>query len=356
MGQILRFSALGGYPERWFSQIDPWSRDLHPRYRWSARVLRWGSRLAGRPLPLPEHVPLADALPIVRWLAAVRRDGGTPHLFTFPSAAVRLCQTARSAGLDIGGARFMLSGEPITAARLASVREAGAEPSTRYGTIESNAIGYGCLRPAHPDDVHLLHDLHALVQVPDRHPSGLPAGALLISSVDASAPMILLNLSLGDAATVEPRRCGCPLETAGWGTHLHTIRSFEKLTAGGMTFLGTDVIRVLEQVLPGRFGGGPADYQLVEEEGRDGSARLRLLVHPDVGPLDSRAVGEAFLAGLSNGSGNDRVMGLAWREAALIHVERRAPLTTASGKVLHLHVGRGQGGYPSARDEAAAKR
>jgi hypothetical protein len=168
--------------------------------------------------------------------------------------------------------------------------------------------------------------------------------------------MILLNLSLGEAATVEPRRCGCPLETAGWGTHLHTIRSFEKLTAGGMTFLGTDVIRVLEQVLPGRFGGGPADYQLVEEEGRDGSARLRLLVHPDVGPLDSRAVGEAFLAGLSNGSGNDRVMGLAWREAALIHVERRAPLTTASGKVLHLHVGRGQGGYPSARDEAAAKR
>jgi hypothetical protein len=342
MGQILRFSALGGYPTRWFSQIDPRSRELHPRYRWSVRALHWGSVLAGRRLPRPEHVPLADPLPIARWLAEVRQDGETPHLFTFPSAAVRLCQAATAAGLDIRGARFMVSGEPITDTRLASIREAGAEPSTRYGTIESNAIGYGCLAPAHPDDVHFLQDLHALVQVPNRHPSGLPPGALLISSIDSSAPMILLNLSLGDAATIESRSCGCPLGTAGWSTHIHTIRSFEKLTAGGMTFLGTDVIRVLEEVLPRRFGGGPADYQLVEEEGGDGSARLRLLVHPDVGPLDPEAVEGALITALSHGSGAERVMGLAWREAALVRVERRAPLTTASGKVLHLHVGRHQ--------------
>lgn len=344
MGQVLRFCALGGYPARWFSQIDPWSPELHPRYRWSVRVLRWGSLLAGRPLPLPEHVPLADPLPIARWLAEVRREGRTPHLFTFPSAAVRISETARSAGLDVRGARFMVSGEPITGARLASIREAGAEPSTRYGTIESNAIGYGCLAPDHPDDVHLLHDLHAVIQVPDRHASGLPAGGLLISSIDSSTPMVLLNLSLGDAGTMGPRSCGCPLEAAGWRTHLHTIRSFEKLTAGGMTFLGSDVIRVLEEALPGRFGGGPADYQLVEEEGPSGSARLRLLVHPDVGPLDAAAVERAFLTALSNGSGPERVMGLAWRDAALVRVERRAPLATAAGKVLHLHVG--QARYP----------
>lgn len=346
MGQILRFSALGGYPVRWFSQIDPRSRGLHPRYRWSARALHWGSVLAGRRLPLPEHVPLADPLPIARWLAEVRQHGETPHLLTFPSAAVRLCQAATSAGLDIRGAQFMVSGEPITEARLTSIRAAGAEPSTCYGTIESNAIGYGCLAPAHPDDVHFLHDLHGLVQLPDRHASSLPPGALLISSVDSSAPMILLNLSLGDAATIESRSCGCPLEKAGWSTHIHTIRSFEKLTAGGMTFLGTDVIRVLEDVLPRRFGGGPADYQLLEEEGRDGSARLRLLVHPDVGHLDPETVEGALITALSNGSGADRVMGLAWKEAGLVRVERRAPLTTDSGKVLHLHVGRHQ---PDAR-------
>jgi hypothetical protein len=115
-----------------------------------------------------------------------------------------------------------------------------------------------------------------------------------------------------------------------------------------MTFLGSDVIRVLEDVLPGRFGGGPADYQLVEAEGHDGSARLRLLVHPAVGPLDPEAVSRAFVAALGQGSGPERVMGLAWREAALVRVERRPPLATSSGKVLHLHVGRDRpAGHPS---------
>ena len=91
----------------------------------------------------------------------------------------------------------------------------------------------------------------------------LPPRALLLSSLRASSPLVLLNVSLGDQAFVERRHCGCPLESMGWDLHLHTIRSFEKLTAGGMTFLGSDVIRVMEDVLPGRFGGGPADYQLV---------------------------------------------------------------------------------------------
>ena len=50
----------------------------------------------------------------------------------------------------------------------------------------------------------------------------------------------------------------------------HTIRSHEKLTAGGMTLLDTDVIRLLDEVLPARFGGAPTDYQLVEHESDDG--------------------------------------------------------------------------------------
>jgi hypothetical protein len=143
---------------------------------------------------------------------------------------------------------------------------------------------------------------------------------------------------MGDQAVVERRRCGCPLESLGWTTHLHSIRSFEKLTAGGMTFLDTDVIRVLEEVLPGRFGGSPAHYQLLEEEGADGRPRLRLLVHPAVGPLDSTAVAEAFLTALGDGPGAARAMGLHWRHASYLGVERRVPLTTPAAKILHLHV------------------
>jgi hypothetical protein len=169
----------------------------------------------------------------------------------------------------------------------------------------------------------------------------LPASTLLFSSLRPTAPIILLNVSMGDQAVVVRRACGCPLERLGWATHLHTVRSYEKLTAGGAAFLGADVIRVLEEVLPARFGGDPTDYQLVEEEAADGRPQLRLLVHPAVGPLEPAAVAEAFLEAIGGGTGAERVMGLMWRGAGLLRVERRAPLATGSGKVLHLRLDRG---------------
>ena len=97
---VLRLAAIGIIPERWFSQVDPIVSQLHPRYRWSARALRLAGYLAGVPLPAPRHVPLDEPLPIVHWMAGVLRDGHTPHLETFPSSAVRVCQTALAAGID----------------------------------------------------------------------------------------------------------------------------------------------------------------------------------------------------------------------------------------------------------------
>ena len=81
-------------------------------------MLRWGSRLAGVPLPAPEHVPLENPLPIARWMGAVRGEGRTPHLFAFPSAAVALARVALDAGFDLGGVQLTLTGEALTAARL----------------------------------------------------------------------------------------------------------------------------------------------------------------------------------------------------------------------------------------------
>jgi hypothetical protein len=104
-----------------------------------------------------------------------------------------------------------------------------------------------------------------------------------------------------------------------------------------MTFLDTDLIRVLEEVLPARFGGGPTDYQVVEEEDADGRSRLRLLVHPGVGPVEPAAVIDVFLSTLGGGSSAEQVMALQWRAAGFVVVERAAPLALPSGKVLHLH-------------------
>lgn len=345
---ILRFYAGSGVPlARWFSPVDPSSPDLHSRYRWSARLLRWGSRLGGVPVPRPQYVPLEDPGPIVRWLAGILRVGATPFLVAYVSSAVRLARAALEAGVDLAGTHVLGTGEPVTASRRAAVQQAGIEIAASYASMEIGPIASGCLTPTAPDDVHVFHDLLALVQPPGE--AGTEGGSsrrLFVSTLRPTAPFVLLNVSLGDQAVLESRPCGCGLGEVGWHTHLHGIRSFEKLTAGGMSFLDADIIRVLEDVLPSRFGGAPTDYQLVEDEEGDGRPRLRLFIHPALGPVDPHEVTATFLEAIGAGGGPERVMGLAWRGAGLLRIERQPPLATGSGKILHLHVGRRPGATP----------
>ena len=334
---LLWYSSWGLPADRWFSKAPPRTLGLESHFRWSVRVLALAGRLAGVRMPSPEYVPVSAPAAIVRWMAGVLAAGETPHLWGAPSSAVRLCEAAEAAGADLAGARFTITGEPVTAARLAVIGRVRGEAMPDYGSADSGGtVGYGCQAPAAPDDVHVFDDVNAVIQA-DRPP--FPDGALLLSSLLASTPLVLLNVSMGDRATMATRRCGCPMEAMGWGTHLHTVRSFEKLSAGGVSFEDTDVIRVLEEVLPGRFGGGAADYQLIEDaagEAADGAPRLRLLVHPAVGPVDPDALVSAFLAAVGGGREITRFMAEQWRDAGLLRVERAVPLVSGAGKILHL--------------------
>ena len=339
-GAVLRhleFGSCGRPLSRWFSQLPPDLPGIHPRYRWSATTLRLGGRLAGVLVPAPEYVPLENPLPIVRWMEEVLKSGREPLLFSFPSAALRVAECAVARGVSLAGAHVVTTGEPMTAARLSALRRLGLRVSVRYGTFEVLAIGYSCLEGEQPDDLHVLDDMHGLIRVEDGGTSGLPVGALLLTTLRSSAPFVLLNVSMGDAAGLRVRRCGCPLERLGWKRHLHTVRSFEKLTGAGMTFHDADVIRILEEVLPGRFGGSPTDYQLVEGESDDGHSLVALRVHPKIGNVDSGDVRETFLSALGATSGANRVMSEVWRGAGFPEVERTAPHVTFTGKVLHFH-------------------
>lgn len=161
--------------------------------------------------------------------------------------------------------------------------------------------------------------------------------AMLLTSLLESAPIRLLNVCLGDRATLTRRRCGCGLERDGFPLHLHTVRSFEKLTAGGMTFLDVDVIRVLEEVLPRRFGGRPADWQLIERmDGDRARPGVALVVNPSVGTLDAAEVADVFLSAIGGGGGGERLMELQWRDGRVLSVLREVPARTASGKIVHV--------------------
>ena len=337
----LLYAGFGSPLTRWFTPVDPAAPGVHARYQWACRLLAWESRVVGVPLPYPEHVPVDSPEPILRWLTDTLRVGDTPHLVAYVSPAVRLCEAAERTGRDLRGAHIRLVGEPVTAGRLAAIRRAGPEVSPDYGAVDVGLIGSACRAPAAPDEVHLWDDLIAVIQADAPPPgAGLPPATILFSSLRATAPLVLLNVSLGDQATVPERPCGCPLERLGWSRRLHSIRSFEKLTTGGMTVLDADVVRILETLLPARFGGGTEDYQLVENQVAPHGSSLRLLVHPRLGPVDPAAVTRLFLEALGAASPSARLMGLTWDGSGLLGVERRPPHVTGSGKVLHLHVDR----------------
>jgi hypothetical protein len=151
---------------------------------------------------------------------------------------------------------------------------------------------------------------------------------------------LLLNVELGDYATLERRDCGCTLGNAGLTLHLHHIGSYEKFTSEGMNYFYGDLYDLLEGTLPAEFGGGPGDYQLVEEEDEKGQTRLTLVVHPSVGQLDENNVLDRVRAAFSNGSRGNRFITRVWQNAGTFRVRRTVPHSSGRGKILPLHIPR----------------
>lgn len=78
----------------------------------------------------------------------------------------------------------------------------------------------------------------------------------------------------------------------------------------------------VETGLSGPLREGPIDYQLVEDETRDGRSLVRLLVNPAVGPVDIAMVADVFLSAIASGSEAQRLMAMQWRQAGFPIVER----------------------------------
>src|SRR5207249_4403021 len=190
-----------------------------------------------------------------------------------------------------------------------------------------------------PDDLHFFRDSHVLVQRsrPVRE-FGQSVEAFLITSLQPWPPKVALNLEIGDYGRVEQRACGCALGAIGLQDHIADIRSHEKLTGEGMTFVKSHLTKAVEDVLPRCFGGSSLDYQLLEEEDRNGILRVFLLASPALGPLDPAEIEQTFLAELAQGSQLDAHMARTWAQAGTIKVRREAPVVTKAGKVLPFHV------------------
>jgi hypothetical protein len=347
---LLISAKMGHLPERWFSPVE--RRGFKPSFahRFGTRAIVEAGRLFGTPLPRPEYVGFDEAARIAAWMReAIGRSGGCT-LITYASAAVRACQAAVHEGWDLSGAILQVTGEPFTDAKRAEIEASGTAARPLYAFMEAGTVAAGCLNPASVDDCHLFADAFAVVPLARDVPRlGMSVDAFLFTSLLDTSPKILLNAENGDFGLIESRACGCPFEADGFATHLRQIRSFEKLTGEGMSFLGTDVIRIVEEALPARFGGSSTSYQFVEEEDASGFTRMTLRVSPSVGPVDESAAIACVREALARGGSGRRMMAEVWEKAGTLRVLRAEPIPTQRGKILPLHIaaGRGrQGGRP----------
>jgi hypothetical protein len=339
INSILYAARYGQVPRRWFSPVT--SRDLRPslKYRLATLYVVSMGRLFGVPIPRPELVSLDRADVVARWAADTLAAHGACLISCHVSMALRVALAAHERNLSLMGATFISGGEPLTPAKARVITHAGARWFSVYVFAEAGFVGLGCARPIDTSDLHFMKDSLALIQYPRQVPGAdITVHAFLFTSLLPEAPKLMLNAESDDYGIIEERHCGCSLEEYGFTEHLGHIRSFRKLTGEGVTLIGSEMIHILEEVLPARFGGSPLDYQLVEEEDERGFTRLNLLVHPRIEIGDDNEVIEVVLEALEKGSVSADSARAIWRQAGTLRIQRRVPISTARGKLLPLHL------------------
>lgn len=336
---ILTRVASGNVPDRWFTPTA--ARDARPlndlqaqRYRMAEAGIFAAAALSGVRLPRPEPVRLDQSDIIAQWVGEALQTHGRASVRTLLSRALRVCLTGESLGLDLSGLTISGGGEPPTPAKVAAARRTGARLVCNYHFQEAGAIGKQCMNPVDENDQHFMQHHLGMITRSRRVPGfDVDVEAFCFTTLLPSARKLMINVETDDYGVVEKRSCGCPWEQFGFTTHIREIRSFRKLTGEGVTLVGTDVVRILEEVLPARFGGSPLDYQLLEEEDRNGFTRMSVVVSPRVTVTDEHAVVEAFLGAL--GTGPIRSL---WTQAGTLRVKRQEPVWTARGKMMPLHL------------------
>jgi hypothetical protein len=340
---LLMAGRFGVRADRRFARVVPSHTRTERVYnRLVAYELAALSSLFGAGVPRPRFVDPADPSSIVDWAVAVRRSGRQACLRTVASNAARIARAALELGRPLDGLTFIATGEPLTETKKRVMEEAGAGVTLLYGYEPGpTRVGYGCAEPAQVDDMHVCEDRVAVIE----HPSPLggtdPAiRPLLFTTLSSRAPRLQLNVAAGDYAALERRPCGCALGRAGLTLHIHRVRSYEKLSSEGMNVVLDRLHEILDAALPSELGGGPGDYQLVEEEDALGQTRLTLLIDPSLGAVDEARALACVHGGLQRSGGAARYQAKAWEQYGTLRVRREAPRTSAHGKVLPLHIER----------------
>ncbi|HUN62531.1 MAG TPA: hypothetical protein VMU53_11095, partial [Candidatus Sulfotelmatobacter sp.] len=175
----LRFAHIGNPVQRWFSQVPEDRLSINWEKKWGTKLIFTLGRRHGLPLAEPEYVGLEDAVKIAEWAAAALQEHGNCVVYTFASSAVRVCIAAAEKNLNIKGAKFFVTGEPLTPQKKKEIEAVGASPVPIYGISEAGVIAAGCDQ-IHPqsDHCHLYKDTTSIIS----HRQNVPHSDLFVES------------------------------------------------------------------------------------------------------------------------------------------------------------------------------
>ena len=330
LNSCLRGRKVGAPADRWFSVGSTFADYGH--YRLATRGFVALGNMLGAHSPYPTYLPPNDFSPVAAHIARRRGEGQSSVVAGIASPLVRVASAAMDKGLDISGTLFCCGGEALTPGKLKVFEAAGAEATISYAISEVGHVGLAC-RQMPGNCVHVMEDSVAAITF--RRPAlytDVEVDSLHFTTLLPYAPNVFINIEMDDDGVIEPARCDCEFSRLGFSHRINHIASFGKVTPHGMTFHGTDLVRVLEEVLPSRLGGHPGDYQLVECEGPNHHTMLRLHVSPRVKLADVNRVRDVFLEHMRGQWGGALATRL-WAHSGAVEAVVSEPYVTRTGKV-----------------------
>jgi len=335
LGQCIQAWRRGQPIERWFS-VGGTLREAGP-YRAVTKTLVYLARALGASVPVPEYLPEDDFTPAAEHLGRLCAEGRQPFVYGVISPAVRVASAALEEGIDIRGTIFRAGGEALTDAKRKVFQDAGAIIAPFYHINEIGPIGHSCREMNTGNSVHIFRDALAIVSHRRTAPlTEFEVDSLLFTTLLPFAPRVLINVEMDDCGKLEPASCDCAYSRLGFNEQVSDIFSFGKMTGQGMTVLAGDMLRILEELLPRRFGGVPGDYQLVEvETGRQTQIVLRVSPRTKVQTPDEvkgyflQQVKMLYCGALAARN---------WMQANGLTVLLEEPIRTSTGKILPLHL------------------
>ena len=309
------------------------------RFRLATHAALSVARLSGASVRWPQYLPFDQAVRLAEWAHEQVQRAGACTIHASVSRILRIAVAATDAGIDLTGTVLRGGGEPPTPAKVSQILRTGATFRSSYAFSEVGTVGSSCMNSSEPNDQHFMRDHLAMIQASRPVPGfAMEVPAFCYTSLLASAPKLLLNVESDDYGVVDSRPCGCLWESLGFPEHIREIRSFRKLTGEGVTLVGSDMERILDELLPSRFGGSSLDYQFAEEEDDGGFTRLILRVAPAV-ELGEEAEAIEFVLRALEGSGAAGTLAQStWRQAGTLRIRRESPVMTTRGKLLPLDI------------------